>query len=119
MVPRADIVAVQHDITIGALIRIFESAAHSRLVVYNDTLDDPLGMIHIRDLIAFLTARATASAKRKRSPAGLDLKAVDLSMPLSETKIVRAASVRSAFDAGHRPPGQDAGDPHSSRAGHR
>jgi CBS domain containing-hemolysin-like protein len=90
MVPRADIVAVQHDITIGALIRTFESAGHSRLVVYNDTLDDPLGMIHIRDLIGFLTARATANAKRKRSSAGLDLKAVDLSMPLSETRIVRA-----------------------------
>ena len=90
MVPRADIIAVQHDITLGALIRTFESAAHSRLVVYNDTLDDPIGMIHIRDLIAFLTARATANAKRKKSPAGLDLKAVDLSMPLSETKIVRA-----------------------------
>ena len=91
MVPRADIVAVQDDITVGALIRMFESAGHSRLVVYNETLDDPLGMIHIRDLIAFLTARATASAQRKQLPAGLDLKAVDLSMPLSETKIVRAA----------------------------
>jgi CBS domain containing-hemolysin-like protein len=91
MVPRADIVAVQDDITVGALIRTFESAGHSRLVVYNDTLDDPLGMIHIRDLIAFLTTRATASAQRKQLPAGLDLKAVDLSMPLSETKIVRAA----------------------------
>jgi hemolysin (HlyC) family protein len=91
MVPRADIVAVEDDITVGALIRTFESAGHSRLVVYNETLDDPLGMIHIRDLIAFLTARATASAQRKQLPAGLDLKAVDLSMPLSETKIVRAA----------------------------
>ena len=42
MIPRADIVAVQQDITLGELVRTFESAAHSRLVVYNDTLDDPM-----------------------------------------------------------------------------
>ncbi len=34
MVPRADIVAVQQDIVLGELVKIFESAAHSRLVVY-------------------------------------------------------------------------------------
>ena len=62
MVPRADIVAVQQDIAIGELVRVFEVAAHSRLVVYNDTLDDPTGMIHIRDLIAFMAARASTSS---------------------------------------------------------
>ena len=94
MVPRADIIAVQQDIKLGELMRVFEGAGHSRLVVYNDTLDDPVGMVHIRDLIAFMTARATANpeknAKRKRPlPAGLDLKAVNLGAPLSATKIVR------------------------------
>src|SRR5262245_9913418 len=58
MVPRADIVAVQQDIPLGDLIKIFEGAGHSRLVAYNDTLDDPVGMVHIRDLIAFVTKRA-------------------------------------------------------------
>ena len=94
MVPRADIIAVQQDIKLGDLVRVFEGAAHSRLVVYNDTLDDPVGMVHIRDLIAFMTARAAVdpekNAKRKKPlPAGLDLKAVNLGMPLSGTKIVR------------------------------
>ena len=94
MIPRADIVAVQQDIALGELLRMFESAAHSRLVVYNDTLDDPIGMVHIRDLIAFMTARAAVNpeknAKRKKPlPAGLDLKAINLSMPLSSAKIVR------------------------------
>ena len=94
MIPRADIVAVQQDIKLGELVRMFEGAAHSRLVVYNDTLDDPIGMVHIRDLIAFMTARAAVdpekNAKRKKPlPAGLDLKAIDLSMPLSAAKIVR------------------------------
>ena len=94
MVPRADIVSVQQDIQLGELVRTFEGAAHSRLVVYNDTLDDPVGMVHIRDLIAFMTARAAVdpekNAKRKKPlPAGLDFKAINLATPLSSTKIVR------------------------------
>ena len=94
MVPRADIIDVQQDISLGELMRVFERAGHSRLVVYNDTLDDPIGMVHIRDLIAFMTAQAAVdpekNAKRKKPfAAGLDLKTVNLSMPLSSTKIVR------------------------------
>jgi CBS domain containing-hemolysin-like protein len=94
MNPRADIIDVQQDITLGELLRTFERAGHSRLVVYNDTLDDPVGMVHIRDLIAFMTARAAVdpekNAKRKKPfAAGLDLKAIALSAPLSSTKIVR------------------------------
>src|SRR5438067_2425739 len=94
MVPRADIVAVQQDIVLGDLVKVFEGAGHSRLVVYNDTLDDPIGMVHIRDLIAFMAARAAvkpeANAGRKKPlPANLDLRAVDLSVGLSSTKIVR------------------------------
>src|SRR6185503_18990894 len=74
--------------------RVFEGAGHSRLVVYDDTLDDPVGMVHIRDLIAYMTAHAGVdaekNAKRKKPlPANLDLKAIDLSTPLSSTKIVR------------------------------
>ena len=94
MVPRADIIAVQQDIQIGELVKVFEGAGHSRLVAYNDTLDDPIGMVHIRDLIAFMTARASVdpekNAKRKKPlPAGLDFKTLDLAMPLSVAKIVR------------------------------
>jgi CBS domain containing-hemolysin-like protein len=94
MVPRADIIAVQQDIVLGELMKVFESAGHSRLPVYTDTLDDVLGMVHMRDLIAFMTNRAAASAKadtrrKKPYPAGLDLKAVNLATPLSATGIIR------------------------------
>jgi hemolysin (HlyC) family protein len=98
MVPRADIVAVQQDITIGELVRLFAGAAHSRLVVYNDTLDDPVGMVHIRDLLGFMAARAAneptaaapAAADTEQQPVpDLDLDKIDLSMPLKTTKIVR------------------------------
>src|SRR5215813_11965856 len=94
MVHRADIVAVKRDIQLGELMSLFESAAHSRLVVYNETLDDPEGMVHIRDLLAFMTARGrvsdtTKTRRKKPFPAGLDLRSVDLALPLSEANITR------------------------------
>ena len=94
MVPRADIVAVQQDIPLGELVKVFENASHSRLVVYNDTLDEPVGMVHIRDLIAFMTARATVqpaanTLPAEPLPAGLNFAALDLTMPLSAAKIIR------------------------------
>src|SRR3954468_17370485 len=94
MVHRADIVAVKRDIQLGELMSLFESAAHSRLVVYNETLDDPEGMVHIRDLLAFMTAKArvgdAGKARRKKPfPAGLDLRAVDLALPLADASIIR------------------------------
>src|SRR5579863_2136533 len=91
MVPRADIVAVQQDITIGELAVVFAGAGHSRLVVYNDTLDDPAGMVHIRDLVAFMVAHAAIDPAAERAPkpasVGLDLANIDLSMPLAAAKI--------------------------------
>src|SRR5580692_10273881 len=94
MVQRADIVAVQQDITIGELVMVFAGAGHSRLVVYNDTLDDPTGMVHIRDLITFVASRAaqdpiTAGQREAPQNADLNLANVDLTLPLASTKIVR------------------------------
>jgi CBS domain containing-hemolysin-like protein len=94
MIHRADIVAVKRDIPLGELMSLFESAAHSRLVVYNETLDDPEGIVHIRDLLAFMTARARVTdggkTKRKKAyPAGLDLRTVDLALPLADANIIR------------------------------
>ena len=94
MVPRTDIVAVQRDVPLADLLKVFKDAAHSRLVVYNDTLDDPVGMVHIRDMIAFMMAQAAVNpeanaARGEAHPSGLDLAAIDLAMPLSATKIIR------------------------------
>ena len=94
MVPRADIVAVQQDLTLGELIRVFEVAGHSRLVVFNDTLDDPTGMVHIRDLMAFMAAHASNDSIsvgecEPAPPSTPNFADVDLNMPVVAAKIER------------------------------
>ena len=95
MVPRADIVAVQQDIPLGELVKVFENAAHSRLVVYNDTLDEPVGMVHIRDLIALHDGARDGQPASQRRPRpsrfrpASTFRRIDLAMPLSAAKIIR------------------------------
>lgn len=50
MIPRADIIAVPDDIAPEALIAVFRETAMTRLPVYHETLDDPLGFVHLKDL---------------------------------------------------------------------
>jgi CBS domain containing-hemolysin-like protein len=52
MVPRADIVGIEVETPLGELIPAFADAAHSRLPIYRDTLDDPMGVAHIKDVMA-------------------------------------------------------------------
>jgi CBS domain containing-hemolysin-like protein len=92
MVPRADIVSVPLDTTLGDLLRVFRTAGHSRLPVHGETLDDPSGMVHIRDFLDYLAAKAETvpAARRRKLPAGMpDLGKVDLSTPLGAAKILR------------------------------
>ncbi len=48
--PRADIISVSNDLTLPELIDVFRESGHSRLPVYADTLDEPIGMIHLKDV---------------------------------------------------------------------
>lgn len=50
MIPRADIVAVEASATLAELTEAFREGAHSRLPVYRETLDDPVGFIHVKDV---------------------------------------------------------------------
>lgn len=58
MVPRADIIAVEESEPIGEVVRLFEEAGISRIPIYHETLDDPRGMVHIKDLFRWLSAEA-------------------------------------------------------------
>jgi CBS domain containing-hemolysin-like protein len=49
-VPRGDIIAVPDTIGFDALVAAFEDAGHSRLPVYEGSLDSVVGMVHIKDV---------------------------------------------------------------------
>ncbi len=49
-VPKADIVAVPEDATLDEVVEAFASSTLTRLPVYRETLDEPLGLIHLKDL---------------------------------------------------------------------
>jgi len=65
-VTRGDIMAVPADIGFDALIQAFADAGHSRLPVYGESLDDVVGMVHIKDVFM-----ANVGASPERSLAAL------------------------------------------------
>lgn len=65
MVPRADIIAVEATTTLAELVAMFRDAQHSRLPVYRDTLDNPIGMVHIKDLIGLAIPEAEGAPHPK------------------------------------------------------
>ncbi|QBR71102.1 hypothetical protein CU048_07175 [Beijerinckiaceae bacterium] len=100
MVPRADIIAVALDTELAGVLDIFRAAGHSRLPVYGDTLDDPRGMVHIRDFVAYLAVAANTREGEKRAtdvPAPAPIPGdsknfcglCELDIPLSQTNILR------------------------------
>jgi CBS domain containing-hemolysin-like protein len=55
MVPRADIVAIEVDTTAHDVLRFMVKEGHSRVPVYRQTLDDVVGIVHIKDLAVLIT----------------------------------------------------------------
>ncbi|MET0747796.1 MAG: hemolysin family protein [Rhizobium sp.] len=112
MVPRADIEAVDQNLTVGELMILFEESGRSRMPVYCDTLDDPRGMVHIRDLLSYVAKQArnkrrvgakaaaldpqvaaVAAEKAEKAPRSakpnFDLSRVDLRKTVAEAGIIR------------------------------
>jgi magnesium and cobalt transporter len=54
MVPRADIKAVEASTEFPELLKYFADVTHSRLPVFRETLDDPIGFVHIKDVVSEL-----------------------------------------------------------------
>ncbi len=62
MTPRADVVALDISTPLDEVVRRFAEAEHSRLPVYRETLDDPVGVVHIKDLLKLIGPPATDGA---------------------------------------------------------
>jgi CBS domain containing-hemolysin-like protein len=66
MVPRADIIAVPETASMRELLDRFTEANHSRIPVYRETLDDTSGMVHIKDVVRWMSVKGT---KKRKKPA--------------------------------------------------
>jgi magnesium and cobalt transporter len=53
MVPRVDIVGIAADTPLDEVVRLIQTEAHSRYPIYRESLDDVIGMIHIKDVLAY------------------------------------------------------------------
>jgi CBS domain containing-hemolysin-like protein len=62
MTPRTDIVAVEAAATISEAMGLFISSQHSRLPIFRETLDDPLGFVHVKDLLALFAPQVEGGA---------------------------------------------------------
>lgn len=85
MVPRADIVAVDEDTSLPDFIALFRDVQHSRLPVYRETLDVPTGLVHIKDVLAYMQIQPDGSFRWKDGPISQfkrELLFVPPSMPL-------------------------------------
>lgn len=108
MVPRADIIALEETDSLAELLRTFGEAGVSRIPLFRETLDDPRGMIHVKDLFRWLLNEAASDLLNPRlaiasdtpeadvkpdqpdaAATQLDLSHIDLSRPINVAKIRR------------------------------
>jgi CBS domain containing-hemolysin-like protein len=83
-VPRAEIVAVEDDTSILTVVGTFSKSGYSRLPVYHDSLDNPVGMVHVKDVMDWIYARVLAQSGSTPTAHG-----VDFSLTLNETRLAR------------------------------
>jgi magnesium and cobalt transporter len=96
MVPRADIVAVPVDIELAALVRALVSQGHSRLPVFRETLDDVVGMVHIKDVLACVAGDrdyALSSIAREVLFVAPSMRALDLLLQMRLSRVHMALVV--------------------------
>lgn len=53
-VPRIDVMFIPDDTTLPDVIKLMEESGHSRFPVYKDTLDEVIGILHIKDLLIYI-----------------------------------------------------------------
>jgi CBS domain containing-hemolysin-like protein len=98
MVPRADITAIEESATLAELLHLFNVSGVSRIPVFHETLDDPRGVIHIKDLMAHLTRGGTPAPRAGNGAAAdaaivplpqIDLAKTDLSATIASAQLRR------------------------------
>lgn len=83
MTPRADIVAVELGTPLNELLALFVDAEHSRLPIYRETLDDPVGVVHGKDVLKLVAPAATGEPPAWDQPVLHKLRREALYVPAS------------------------------------
>jgi CBS domain containing-hemolysin-like protein len=89
MVPRADIVAIEAGTPLDELVKLMSKEAQSRLPVYRETLDDVIGMVHIKDVLACWNAKEAFALKNILRPllfAAPSMRVLDLLLEMRSTR---------------------------------
>ncbi len=91
MVPRAEIVGVEMSTDLPALIKLYAEEPHSRLPVYRESLDDPIGLVHIKDVVGEI-ARGGDGLDRPLERLRRDVLFVPASMKLADLLVKMQSS---------------------------
>ncbi|MGH1480793.1 MAG: hemolysin family protein [Geminicoccales bacterium] len=90
MVPRSDITPIEHESNLDQVIKTMRESTHTRLPVMRDTLDDIVGMVHLKDLLPFWGDGKTFKLKliqRELLFVPPSMKVLDLLMKMRDTGI--------------------------------
>ncbi len=90
MVPRADIVSVEVGTGLDEVIEVMRAQGHSRMPLYRETLDDVVGLVHIKDLLQFARERADFSleaASREVLFVAPSMRVLDLLLEMRRSRI--------------------------------
>jgi len=69
MVPRADVVGVEENASLDDVLRLYRESSHSRMPIYRETLDDPVGMVHLKDVLGWVAPSECEDANAAQRPA--------------------------------------------------
>ena len=83
-IPRADIIAIDVEASLGEVLPCFADAGHSRLPVFRGDLDDPLGFVHIKDVVEVVAREGIKDDVRPLEGIVRKLLFAPPSMPVSE-----------------------------------
>jgi len=89
MIPRADIVAVEASTDRESLLRLLATRPHSRVPVYRETLDDVIGLIHIKDVLAAVADNRDFSMPEMVRPVSIvapSMRVLDLLLDMRKTR---------------------------------
>ena len=90
MIPRVDIDAIEEAASIAEALEAFRKSGHSRMPVYGETLDDPLGLIHIKDIMTLLAENNAQQLKEDdEDEFTFEMSTFDFAMTLAKAKIRR------------------------------